>query len=45
MINEKVHSNKSGSENYIPKIRSIVIFMGAMALVEFAQKDLTGSQF
>ena len=30
---------------YKPKVKSIAIFMGAMALVEFAQKDLTGSQF
>ena len=32
-------------ERYKPKIKSIVVFMIAMSLVEFAQKDLTGSQF
>ena len=35
----------ANQEFYKPKIKSIVIFMIAMSLVEFAQKDLTGSQF
>ena len=30
---------------YKPKLKAIVLFMLAMSLVEFAQKDLTGSQF
>jgi len=32
-------------QQYKPKIFSILVFMVGMALVEFAQKDLTGSQF
>ena len=30
-------------EKYKPKMKSIVIFMIGMSLIEFAQKDLTGS--
>ena len=48
---ERVKLDTSSSQEYklnvipdkTPKIRSIVIFMLGMALMEFAQKDLTGS--
>ena len=42
---EKITSsdNEMAQERYKPKILSIVIFMIGMSLIEFAQKDLTGS--
>ena len=44
---EEPSMNISGNneERYKPKIKSIVVFMAAMCIIEFAQKDLTGSQF
>lgn len=38
-------SKNKNEERYKPKIKSIVVFMAAMCIIEFAQKDLTGSQF
>ena len=37
--------NDMAKERFKPKILSIVVFMIGMSLIEFAQKDLTGSQF